>query len=365
MDKDKLLHILALMMVPKIGPKMTKLLISYFGSAENVFKQKKGLLAKIPGIGAKLSENISAFKDFSRAEEELKFIEKHNIQALYYLDEDYPQRLRELHDAPIILFYKGNAPLNYNRVIGIVGTRKATDYGRAFTEQLVEELAPYKTQIVSGLAYGIDYFAHKAAVQNGLATIGVMGNGLHTIYPPKHRGLAVQMLENGGLLTEYISGTGPDKAHFPMRNRIVAGMIDALVLVETTRNGGALITAEIAHSYDREVFAAPGRLSDEFSAGCNYFIKINKAYLLENAADIAFQLGWSDTAQKPDKSQKYKDLSKAEMEIVNILKEKDRVDMDTICQRMESDLSSISMLLLELEFKGIVQALPAKFFRLQ
>lgn len=365
MDKDKLMYILALLMVPKIGPKMAKNLIAYCGSAENVFKQKKGLLSKIPGIGAKISENLSAFKDFSRAEQEIKFIEKHNIQPLFFLDEDYPQRLRDLHDAPLILYYKGNSPLNYKRVIGIVGTRKATDYGRAFCEQLVEELVPYNVQIISGLAYGIDTVAHKAAVKYGLPTIGVMGTGLDKIYPNANRNLAVQMIENGGLLTEYLSGSEPDREHFPARNRIVAGMIDALVLVETTRTGGALITAEIAHSYNREVFAVPGRLHDEFSAGCNYFIKINKAYLLESGSDIAFQLGWDDTGKKPDKSQKYKGLSGPEMHIVEILKEKDRVDLDTITHLMKSNLSKVSMLLLELEFKGIVQALPGKFFRLQ
>ncbi len=365
MDKDNLLYTLALLMVHKIGPKMAKNLIAYCGSAENVFRQKKGLLAKIPGIGAKLSERISAFKDFSRAEEELKFIEKHSIKPLYFMDENYPQRLRDLHDAPVLLFYKGNAPLNYKRVIGIVGTRKATDYGRAFCEQLVEELMPYNAQIVSGLAYGIDTVAHKAAVKYNLPTIGVMGTGLDKIYPNANRSLAVQMIENGGLLTEYISGTEPDREHFPARNRIVAGMTDALILVETTRTGGALITAEIAHSYNREVFAAPGRLNDEFSAGCNYFIKINKAYLLEKAADIAFQLGWDETDQKPDKSARYKDLSKHELEIINILKEKDRVDLDNITHLLGADLSTVSMLLLELEFKGLVQALPGKFFRLQ
>ncbi|RYD82064.1 MAG: DNA-protecting protein DprA [Sphingobacteriales bacterium] len=365
MDKEKLYYLLALLMVPKIGSKIAKQLIAYCGSPENVFKQKKGQLSKIPGIGATLSQNLSSFSAFARAEEEIKFIEKHNIQPLYFLDEAYPQRLRDLHDAPILLFYKGKAMLNYNRIIGIVGTRKATDYGRAFTEKLVEELAQYKVQVVSGLAYGIDYLAHKAALKNGLETIGVMGTGLDTIYPSAHRNLAAQMVENGGLLTEYISGSKPDREHFPARNRIVAGMTDALVLVETTRTGGALITAEIAHSYNREVFAVAGRQTDEFSAGCNYFIKINKAYLLENAADIAFQLGWDLTGHKPDKSESYKGLSNTEMEIIEVLKEKERVDFDTILHRSRLNASKLSMILLELEFKGLVQALPAKFFRLK
>lgn len=364
MDKQQIRDLLALQMIPKVGHIAIKTLIAYCGSAEDVFKQKKHQLQKIPGIGVKIAENIHSFKNFEAADKELNFIEKNKIQVYNFLEKDYPQRLKDMPDAPILLFFKGNVNFNQARVLGIVGTRKATDYGKMLTEKLVEALAPYQVLIVSGLAYGIDYIAHKTAVKYNLPTVGVLGHGLNMLYPATHKPLAEKMLLNGGLLSEYPSGVPPDKEHFPERNRIVAGMLDGLVLVETAAKGGALITANIAHSYDREVFAFPGRTNDIYSQGCNHFIKQNKAYLIEGIDDIVYWLGWNNEEPKKDRQRNYENLSPMEEEIVRILKEKEKIDIDSLSFALNILPSTLSMTLLEMEFKGILQTLPGKVYRL-
>ncbi len=353
------------MQVPNVGNVLAKNLIAYCGSPKAVFEQKKNHLVKIPGIGEKIANNILKFNDFSKSETELAFIEKHQIDPLYFLDEKYPARLKEIADAPVLLFYKGNADLNQGRVIAMVGTRKATDYGKNICEKLIQDLQPYNPLIISGLAYGIDYCAHKASLAHGMSTVGVLGHGLDKIYPAAHRSMAVKMVSHGGLLTEYSSGIGPDREHFPERNRIVAGMVDGVVLVETTRFGGALITAEIASSYDREVFAFPGRVGDEYSSGCNHLIKVNKAYLIENVEDLVYFLGWEKSLDKPvPYANKYQSLPLEQQAIVNLLKEKEKSELDYLTQRTGYGLSEISVLLLDMEFKGIIQALPGKCYRL-
>jgi DNA processing protein len=364
MDQQQLRYALALQKVHKIGPVHAKNLIAYCGSPAEVFQQKKPHLLKIPGIGEKLVSNILSFTDFDAVDNELAFIEKHKIQVLYYLDEQYPRRLKDLNDAPVLLFYKGNADLNQQRVLGIVGTRKATDYGRQMCERLVEELAPYNPLIVSGLAFGIDTFAHRAALQYGLATVGAMGSGLDRIYPYENRGLAAKMVSNGGLLTEYFSGTKPEKEHFPARNRIVAGLIDGLVLIETARTGGALITGEIANSYNRDVLAYPGRVGDEYSGGCNHFIKVNKAVLIESAADVVYNLDWDRPDTQNPVTRTYSGLSEEEAAVINLLKEHGKMDVDGLHLATGYDISRISVLLLDMEFKGLIQALPGRFYRL-
>jgi DNA processing protein len=365
MQKENLLSLLSLLQVPNVGNVLAKNLIAYCGSPEAVFKQKKNHLIKIPGIGEKIASNILKFNDFGKAEVEIAFIEKHQIQPLYFLDEKYPARLKEIADAPVLLFYKGNADLNQGRVIAIVGTRKATDYGKSVCEKLIQDLQPYNPLIISGLAYGIDYHAHKGALANGMSTVGVLAHGLDKIYPAAHRSVAVKMVSQGGLLTEYRSGTAPDREHFPERNRIVAGMVDGVVLVETTRFGGALITAEIASSYDREVFAFPGRAGDEYSSGCNHLIKVNKAYLIENTEDLVYFLGWQKGIEKPiPRPNNYEALPLEQLAIINILKEKGKTELDNLTQNTGYNLSEISVLLLDMEFKGIIQALPGKCYRL-
>ena len=270
---DQLLYGVALTLVPGIGDVNAKKLVAYCGGAEAVFKEKKKNLLHISGIGERTVESIASQNVLSRAEKELLFAERNNIRVLYYLNQDYPKRLQHCYDSPIILYCKGNTDLNASKVVGVVGTRNVTDYGRNIVDKLVQDLIEDNVMIVSGLAYGVDTCAHKAALNN-LLTAAVLAHGFQTIYPSVNMSLARKMLEDGGcLLTEFISGTEPDRENFPKRNRIVAGMIDCLVVVESASKGGALITADIANTYDRDVFAFPGRIGDLYSQGCNMIIK--------------------------------------------------------------------------------------------
>lgn len=354
------------MQVPFIGPKLAKSLVAYCGSAEEVFKQKKQHLLKIPGIGESISNQISKFNDFERAENELEFIEKHKIKPLLYFQKEYPERLKDIEEAPVLLYFKGNIDLNAPKVIGIVGTRKASNYGRDMTERLVAELAAYNVVVVSGLAFGIDHAAHKAALAQELATVGVLAHGLDSIYPWQHRSLAANMVNNGGLLTEYISQTQPKRENFPERNRIVAGMVDGILLVETAKRGGALITAEIAYSYNREVFAVPGRVGDEYSEGCNNFIRIQKAYLINSAADIAYHLGWDIKDQLAFKKKiDLSHLKGLEKELAYLIQENEKIHFDQIATKLNISSSDLSVKLLDLEFSGVIQALPGNNYRIK
>ena len=274
----ELFYQLGLTLVPNIGDVHAKILVQYFGDASSIFKAKQSALDKIDGIGEVRAKSIKQFNDFHLAEEELKFIEKYKIKTLFLTDTDYPQRLLNCYDSPTLLFYKGTADLNISKIVGIVGTRNYTDYGKQFTEKLVKDLAAQQILIVSGLALGIDSFAHKAALKNNLSTVGVVGHGLDKIYPSVNTNLAKDMIKHdGGLLSEFFSGTKPDKHNFPLRNRIVAGLCDATVVIETNIKGGSMITAKLADAYNRDVFAVPGRTTDNKSSGCNHLIKNNKA----------------------------------------------------------------------------------------
>jgi DNA processing protein len=364
MDREQLTYIIALQQIAFVGPVHAKNLIAYCGSPEGIFSEKKAHLKKIPGIGEKIAHNIWQYKDFEIAEKEMIFIEKHNIKPLFYLDEEYPSRLKDVEDAPILLFYKGNATLNGPKMLAVVGTRSATNYGKRICDEIVSALKDYNVTIVSGLAFGIDHCAHKASVKNNIPTIGVLAHGLDTIYPSQHRSIAINMLNNGGLLTEYISGTQPNRENFPMRNRIVAGMTDAVLVVETARRGGALITAEIAYSYNREVLAVPGRSEDEMSAGCNHYIKINKACLVESANDIAYLMGWDlkslPTKKPPTDISK---LSQTEQELMKVLKSAEKTHIDKLVNEMDLSHPELSLALLDLEFRGFLQALPGNFYK--
>ena len=278
-------------------------------------------LEKIEGIGTVRARAIKAFRDFDVAEKEIAFIEKHNITPLFLTDAAYPQRLLHCYDAPTLLFYKGTADLNASKIVSIVGTRTNTDYGKTITEKLVQDLAEQNVLIVSGLAYGIDAFAHKAALKAQLPTVGVVGHGLDKVYPYAHTGLAKEMLQNGGLLTEFFSGTKPDKHNFPLRNRVVAGLADATVVVETLVNGGSMITAKLADAYNRDVFAVPGRTIDAKSAGCNYLIQHNKAILLTSAKELLEVMGWGETKKEKPKTQRslFIEMTEEEKKIVALL----------------------------------------------
>jgi DNA processing protein len=361
---DEIIKRIALKMVPLIGDAIAKNLISYFGSASAIFKEKKAKLLKVPGIGESIADNLISFKNFSRAEKELNFIHKHKIQTYFYADDNYPKRLKLLSDAPFIFYYRGNADLDHQKIISIVGTREATEYGRNFCNKLIEELVPHEVLVISGLAYGIDIAAHKAALVNNLPTIAVLAHGLDTIYPSMHKSIAAKMIRHGGVLSEYISDTNPDRENFPDRNRIVAGMSDAIIVVEAAIKGGALITAEYGNSYNKDVFALPGRNNDEYSAGCNKLIKTHKAALIENTEDLIYMMGWEQEKIPKVKKQRalLLNLTPLESGLLEKLNEKERTHIDEIAQACQVSGSELALVLLNLEFNSIIKSLPGNFY---
>ena len=364
----ELLYQLALTDVPNIGCVHAKVLAQEFGSAEKIFKAKQQQLEKMEGIGEVRAKSIKSFHDFSKAEEEIKFIEKYKIHPLFITDKDYPQRLLNCYDSPTLLFYKGTADLNASKIISVIGTRNHSDYGKQITEKLIKELTSQNILVVSGMAYGIDAIAHKASIKNDLATVGILAHGLDQIYPPEHSNLAKDMLKNGGgLLTEFRSNTKPDKHNFPTRNRIVAGMSDATIVIETGIKGGSMITAELANGYNKDVFAIPGKVTDNKSEGCNYLIKNNKAMLLTDAQELIEVMGWEEKSQKTNsKFQKelFIELSKEEKIVVDILKEKEMVSIDEINIRSGLSSSAVAAAILNMELQGVVASLPGKLYRL-
>lgn len=360
-------HQIALTFVNKIGPVLARAAVDHLGSAEDVFKAAPARLLTVPGISTeKRIAGLNFDEALKRAEEELVYIEKNNIDVIWYKDARYPKRLTNCPDAPILLYSKGNADLNARRVISIVGTRNATEYGKQLTAQLVEELAPYDVLVLSGLAYGIDVAAHKESLKYNVTTVGVLGHGLDRLYPAANRSTAEKMLENGGLLSEYPSQTLPDRENFPQRNRIVAGMADATVVVEASLKGGALITAEIANSYNRDVFAFPGRVDDVFSEGCNFLIRHNKAGLLTCAADLPYSMGWEKPADVKPAAQFSMpfDLTTDERTIFNILLEQQSpVAIDDLTLKTNMPMSQLAMNLLNMEMQGYISALPGKAYK--
>ncbi len=359
-----LVYQIGITLIPGVGDVNGKKLISYCGSAEAVFREKKKALLKIPGIGENTVNSIVNQDVLDRAEEEVAFVEKFNIRTLFFTDIGYPKRLKHCIDSPMLLYYKGNADLNAHKIIGLVGTRRATEYGKEICSKLVEDLSYLKVLIVSGLAYGIDARAHQAALQNGLETLGVLAHGLDRIYPQAHKPMAEKMIRSGGLITEFLSKTNPDRENFPKRNRIIAGIIDALVVVESAIKGGALITANIANSYDRDVFAVPGKLSDKFSEGCNFLIKTNKAALIQSAKDIEYIMQWEEQAKDLSRQHKlFEELSPEEERIMKLINEKDEVSIDYLVLQSQQSSSKIAAILLNLEFKGMVKSLPGKMYK--
>ncbi len=362
-----LLHRVGLTFIKNIGPTLAKNLLAYFGDEERIFNATASKLLTVPGVGAKTIADLDFAGALRKAEEELKFIEKNNIDVLFYTDANYPKRLKNCHDAPILLYSKGNANLNNYRVVSIVGTRNATDYGKQLCWQLIEELEPYNVLVVSGLAHGIDVAAHKECLRSNVPTVGVLGHGLDKLYPSQNRGTAEKMLENGGLLTEYPSGTIPGRENFPQRNRIVAGMADAIVVVEASVKGGALITAEIANSYNRDVFAFPGRVGDTYSEGCNFLIRNNKAALLTCVADLAYSLGWEKPDDLKPAAQQYMlpiDLSADERTIFEIIQQhKQPLAIDDLTIKTNMPMSQLAMNLLNMEMQGFIRSLPGKMYR--
>jgi len=363
-----LLYQLALTEVPNIGQVHAKILAQEFGSAENIFKTKQQLLEKLEGIGKVRARSINAFNNFSKAEEELKFIEKFKIKSFFLTDKNYPQRLLNCYDSPTLLFYKGEADLNASKIIAVIGTRNHTEYGKQQTEKLVKELFSQNVIVVSGMAYGIDAVAHKASIKNSLLTVGVLAHGLDQIYPSEHSNLAKDMIKHGGgLLTEFRSKTKPDKHNFPTRNRIVAGMSDATIVIETGEKGGSMITAELANGYNKDVFALPGRVNDNKSAGCNFLIRNNKAMLLTDAEELVEVMGWEEKSQKSgvrNQKELFIELSKDEKIIVDILNEKEMVAIDEINFKSGLSSSGVAAAILNLELQGVIATLPGKLYKL-
>jgi len=360
---SELIYQIALTKISGVGDISAKNLISYCGSAEEVFKVKKTFLEKIPGIGKITAESIKHFNNFNVIEKEIKILEKHKITPLYYLNEAYPFRLKNCEDSPIMLYYKGNSNLNQQRIISIVGTRNATVYGKQFTEQLCEALSPYNVLIISGLASGTDTNAHKFCLKNSVETVGVLAHGLHTIYPAANRNLAIEMLGKGGLLTEFAYDTPGMKENFPKRNRIVAGMSDALIIIESGKKGGSLISAEIANSYNKDVYALPGRYTDTWSIGCNNLIQQNKAAIIDSIDQLIFNLGYNDTKKinKDSQLKLLENLSESELVVTNILKNGEK-GIDDLHFETKINISQLAFILLDLEFKNIVYSLPGKMY---
>ena len=364
---NELLHQLALTLVPNIGDVQAKILIQHFGEVSAIFKAKTSALEKIEGIGSVRAKSIKEFDDFHIAEKEQEFIEKYKIKTFFLTDKDYPKRLLNCYDSPTLLFYKGTADLNASKIVAIVGTRTNTEYGKQFTEKLVKDLSELNITIISGLAFGIDAMAHKAALKHGLPTVGVVGHGLDKIYPSENSSLAKEMIKGeGGILSEFFSGTKPDKHNFPLRNRIVAGISDATVVVETNIKGGSMITGNLANAYNRDVFAVPGRTTDTKSSGCNYLIKYNKAILLTDADELLELMGWKEKSKTKTKKQKelFIELTPEEKQVVQLLQVKETVSIDEINLSSGLSSSTIAAAILNLELQNVVASLPGKMYKL-
>ena len=356
-----LFYRLALSMIPQVGPVKFKQLIANFGSAEAVFEADSKALKPLTFLSEDNRDKILQKAKHHAAEKEVKFIEDNSIQVLYHDEVAFPERVKTFENAPAILFHKGSVNLNHHRTIGIVGTRKTTPYGQEVCKQIVEELQGYDVQVISGLANGIDSIAHRKSLDLDIPTIGVLGHGLQMIYPYNNKSLALEMEKTGGILTEYTSDQGPDREHFPARNKIVAAMCDALLVIESAEKGGSLITARFAHNYCKKVFALPGRKNDSMSAGCNMLIKNKQADLAESAADIARVMKWSTQSKLAHIQTKlFIELDDREKEILGVIKKLDTPTLDRICYETKILNSEMASLLLNLEFKGVIKSLPGK-----
>jgi len=360
---------IGLSLINGIGTLNAKKLIAHIGSVEGVFSEKKSKLLKIDGVGLILANNIVNNDVLSQADKEINFIEKNNINVHFYLDKSYPFRLKQCADAPLLYYSKGSRNHDTRKIISIVGTRNATDYGKTNCIRLIENLSNngHEVVIVSGLAYGIDITAHKAALDNNLQTFAVLGHGLDKIYPWAHKKVAQDIIDNGALISEFISDSKPDRQNFVKRNRIIAGISDVTIVIESGAKGGSLITADIANSYDRDVYTFPGRIGDEYSSGCNYLIKTNRASLIEGIDDLEYLLGWDADKKKKKSSIQQKlfiDLNNQEQDIISLIREYGEVQIDMISMKTKILQGTLSAILLKLEFEGFIKTLPGKVYTL-
>ena len=365
LSQNELRYTLALQRIPNLGDISAKKLLRKVGSAEGIFKEKKSNLAKINGIGQIRLREINLKLQLEEADAEIRFIEDNQITYRYFQDKSYPEKLKHCIDGPILLFESGNIDLGNRKIISIVGTRKVTTYGTVFCRSLIEELAPLNPIIVSGLAYGVDICAHKAAMEANLQTIGCLAHGLNQTYPKEHKKYIKKMEENGGFFTEFWSTDAFDKTNFLKRNRIIAGLSEATIVIESAEKGGSLVTADIANSYNREVFAVPGRATDSQSRGCNNLIKQQKAHVLTSAADIIYHLGWElNEAAKPRQTQLFVELDEEEKLVYRFLKDGEKELLDIIALECGLPVYKVASILMNMELKGVVRPLPGKLFQL-
>ena len=366
MKEEKLLAVLRLQKSKAIGDILAKKLIVNVGDVAQIFKEKSSTLQKINGIGNHAIKHLLDSKNILEAERELAYIKKNNIEYTYFLEDDYPINLQNCIDSPILFFKDGNINFNSHKIISIVGTRNMSSYGRDFCTKLVEDIAEFNPIIVSGFAYGVDICAHKAAIKNNLQTIAVLAHGFEKIYPKVHKKYINQVNENGGFLTEFWSEEQPLRENFLRRNRIVAGISKATIIIESASKGGALVTADIANSYDRDVFALPGRVTDVYSKGCNSLIKNNQAHVLTSANDIIKMLNWdlSEQAKKPIQKQLFVELNFEEQILYDYLLKNGKQLLDIIALECNIPLFQLSAILLKMELKGITKPLPGKMFEL-
>ena len=363
MKEQELFSLLALQKVELVGDVVAKKLLNHFESASEIFNAKANKLISIDGIGSILIKNLKDKSVFAKAEAELKYIQDNDIDVLFYKDNLYPEKLKHCFDSPILLFSAGNINLQKQRIISIVGTRQVTSHGAEFCRNLIAEIAPLNPIIVSGFAYGVDIVAHQAAMEHGLQTIGVLAHGLNQIYPASHKKYCKKMEENGGFMTEFWSNSNPDKENFVKRNRIVAGMTEATIVIESAERGGSLITAMLANDYNRDVFAVPGRITDKFSLGCNNLIKTQKANLLTSAADLIYMLNWDiKESNKGVQKQLFVDLQNDEQIVYDYLLKKGKELMDIIALDCGFPIYVLSGMLLNMELKGVIRPLPGKLF---
>jgi len=364
MSDNELLYYLALQKAEGVGAVNAKKLIVHCGNAKAVFKEKHAHLSKIDGIGNFVLKGLKSKTLFKAAEKEINFILKNNISYHLITDDTYPDKLKHCPDAPVILFYDGTIDLQNKKIISIVGTRNITGYGKEILEKLIADLVPYNPVIVSGLAYGVDIFTHKLAVKHNLQTVAVLAHGLDRIYPAVHKNTVTKMLENGGLFTEFWSQTTPERENFVKRNRIIAGLSEATIVIESANKGGSLITAEIANSYNRDVFAVPGKLTDNFSKGCNNLIKTNRAALFNSVVDLRYLLNWEEeTEAKTIQKKLFVQLKSEEKPIYNFLNENGKQQLDQIALHCNTPIHKAVTILFNLEMSGLVQPLPGKIYK--
>ena len=363
MNETELYYLLALQKVEGVGDIVAKKLLTHCWDAATIFNSKASQLASIDGIGSVLISKLKDKSVFAKAEAELKYIENNEINVSYFQDKTYPERLKHCIDGPLLLFSTGTIDFNNRKIISIVGTRKITSYGTEFCKSLISELAPLNPIIVSGFAYGVDIVAHQAAIENDLQTIGIVAHGLDQIYPSSHKKYVSKMEQNGGFMTEYWSGTNPEKENFVKRNRIVAGISEATIVIESAIKGGSLITANLANDYNRDVFAVPGRTSDKLSLGCNNLIKTQKANLLTSAADLVYILNWDiEKTSRSVQKKLFVTLENEEQKIYDYLLKSGKEILDIIALECDLPIYKISGILLNMELKGVVRPLPGKLF---